>query len=59
LVIETYTLQQPRRIRMDRDAGSNLPQSLGLLEDGDLDASRPKRERGRETPNTAADDCYA
>jgi hypothetical protein len=57
LVLETDTLQQPRSICVDRDPGSDLPQNLGLLEHGYVDASRPKCERSGETPDTAADDC--
>src|SRR6267143_325883 len=59
LVIETDAFQQPSGVWMDRDPGSDLPENLGLLEYGRVETSRPKRERGGQTSDTAADDCNA
>jgi hypothetical protein len=59
LVIETDAFQQPSGVWVDRDPGSDLPENLGLLEYGCIETSCPKRERGGQTSDTAADDCDA
>ncbi len=59
LVIKTDAFQQPSRIRVDRDAGSDLPYDLCLLEDAYIETSRPKRERSSQTSDSTADDCNA
>ena len=42
---ETDALQQPGRIWVNRDAGTDLPQDLCLLEHTYLEASRAQRQR--------------
>src|SRR6267154_2695715 len=59
LIIETDALQQPSGIWVDRDPSSDLPDDLGLLEHGYIQASRPKRDRRGQTSNTGADNCNA
>jgi hypothetical protein len=59
LIVETDAFQQPGGIWMDRDSSSDLPEHLGLLEHGYIESPRPKRERGSQTSDTAADDCNA
>jgi hypothetical protein len=44
---------------VDRDPGPDLPQDFGLLENGHIEASRPKRKRGGQTSDAAADYCNA
>jgi hypothetical protein len=55
LIFETDASQQPGRVRVDRNPGSDLPQDLGLLEYRDIEASRSKRKRGGQAADTATD----
>ena len=59
LLVEPDAFQQPGRIWVDRDPGSNLPHDLGLLEDTCMETSRPKRDRSSQASDTTADNCNA
>jgi hypothetical protein len=59
LIIKTDAFQQPSRIRVDRDPGSDLSYDLCLLEDAYIETSRPKRERSGQTSDSTAGDCNA
>jgi hypothetical protein len=57
--VETDAFQQPGTIRVKGDTGSNLPESLGLLECRYIETSRPKHESGRQASNSVPDDWDA
>ena len=59
LIVETDAFQQPSRIRVNRDAGTDFPQDLCLLEYACIETTCAQRQRSGQTSDAAADDYNA